>query len=146
MATDIDSYISCSLALNAKVLDLSGKQLGTVPFSYNFLKNIESLYLEGNSLVEIPEQLFLHCPLLKYLDLRNNKLVYLPRSIGRLKGLRTLLLSGNKLKNLPLEIGMYVRAQWNLFTEDTIGITVNRPVQWNLHTEDTNKTAIYRPV
>ena len=41
MATDIDSYISCSLALNAKVLDLSGKQLGTVPFSYNFLKNIE---------------------------------------------------------------------------------------------------------
>ena len=41
MATDIENYVSCSLVLNSKVLDLSGKDLRTIPFSYEFLRNIE---------------------------------------------------------------------------------------------------------
>ena len=66
---------------------------------------LQCLYLEGNSLVDVPEHVLARFKSLKYLDLRNNRLKHLPRAVGGLKALKTLLLSGNQLQALPTELG-----------------------------------------
>uniref|UniRef100_A0A4W3JVS1 Leucine-rich repeat-containing protein 27 n=2 Tax=Callorhinchus milii TaxID=7868 RepID=A0A4W3JVS1_CALMI len=65
----------------------------------------QNLYLEGNVLASLPENLFYQLPNLIWLDLRNNKLTSLPSSIGDHRCLRTLLLEGNPIRKLPVELG-----------------------------------------
>jgi len=43
----------------------------------------QHLYLEGNSLIELPDNFFDRLPALLWLDLRNNQLTALPASVGR---------------------------------------------------------------
>ncbi|XP_072897947.1 uncharacterized protein [Hemitrygon akajei] len=66
---------------------------------------IEHLYLEGNLLQELPEELFDHLPHLVWLDLRKNRLQKIPTRIGNHRCLRTLLLETNPLRELPVELG-----------------------------------------
>ncbi|XP_072110860.1 uncharacterized protein [Mobula birostris] len=66
---------------------------------------IEHLYLEGNLLQELPEELFDHLPRLVWLDLRKNRLQKIPARIGNHRCLRTLLLETNPLRELPVELG-----------------------------------------
>lgn len=62
------------------------------------------LYLENNSLSELPDNVFSFLPHLHWLDVRNNQLTSLPTSIKSHPSLETILLQGNKIEKLPLEL------------------------------------------
>ena len=71
---------------------------------------LQNLYLEGNELTTLPDELFDKLPNLQWLDLRRNYLIRLPTVYtGRHQNLRNLLLEGNNLRTLPLELGESAR-------------------------------------
>ncbi|KAI5107895.1 E3 ubiquitin-protein ligase LRSAM1, partial [Silurus meridionalis] len=72
-------------------------------FLYHF--HFKNLYLEGNELSSLPDNLFSCLPLLLWLDLRNNQLTCLPAHIGQHRRLKTLLLERNPVTKLPVELG-----------------------------------------
>lgn len=106
-------------------LDLSKKNISQFPeqllkfpdlqvniFSMNFnhlmifLFFRQYLYLEGNEITKLPDDLFVRLPNLKWIDLRNNKITRLPSlGLDKTTTLRYLLLSGNLLRTLPVELG-----------------------------------------
>ncbi|XP_067828583.1 E3 ubiquitin-protein ligase LRSAM1-like isoform X2 [Heptranchias perlo] len=86
-----------------KSLDLCKKNLTCL--ECDMPRCIEHLYLEGNLLQELPDELFNHLPQLVWLDLRKNRLQKLPAGIGNHRCLRTLLLETNPLRELPVELG-----------------------------------------
>lgn len=64
------------------------------------------MYLEGNKLSQLPFDLFLRLPKLKWLDLRNNQLTSIPsHGLAKHRSLQHLLLSRNRLRTLPYELG-----------------------------------------
>ncbi|XP_060782207.1 leucine-rich repeat-containing protein 27-like isoform X2 [Neoarius graeffei] len=67
--------------------------------------SLKNLYLEGNELSSLPDNLFSSLPHLLWLDLRNNQLTCLPADIGHHRRLKTLLLEGNPITELPVELG-----------------------------------------
>ncbi|XP_059821254.1 uncharacterized protein LOC132391715 isoform X1 [Hypanus sabinus] len=93
------SHVWCS----DKSLDLCKNNLTCL--SCDIPRCIEHLYLEGNLLQELPEELFDHLPHLVWLDLRKNRLQKIPTRIGNHRCLRTLLLETNPLRELPVELG-----------------------------------------
>nr|CAD7396525.1 unnamed protein product [Timema cristinae] len=64
------------------------------------------VYLEGNLLENLPDNLFLSLPVLKWLDVRNNKLTQFPKTVAYHDNLQVLLLQGNQIQRLPLELGL----------------------------------------
>ncbi|CAH2322858.1 leucine-rich repeat-containing 27 [Pelobates cultripes] len=87
-------------------LDLSKKNLHCLAEDlYKSNRYLQNLHLEGNSLISIPEKLFLQLQHLVWLDLRYNKITSLPQTIGELRYLKYLLLEGNPIKALPVELG-----------------------------------------
>ncbi|XP_067278146.1 leucine-rich repeat-containing protein 27-like isoform X2 [Pseudorasbora parva] len=72
------------------------------------MTHLQSLYLEGNEIGELPERFFASFPSLIWLDLRNNQLKALPVAIGEHTCLKTFLLEGNPLTTLPPELGNLV--------------------------------------
>ncbi|XP_019626356.1 PREDICTED: leucine-rich repeat-containing protein 27-like [Branchiostoma belcheri] len=101
----VKNLISSAQALGADTLDLSRRQLTSIPDEIFRLQDLEYLYLEGNYLSEIPDYFFTYLPNLKWLDLRRNRLKHLPATVGSHRCLKTLLLEGNELTSLPLELG-----------------------------------------
>jgi len=93
---DIDSTITA--------IDLSDKQLGTLPAAVFKNKNIEVLLLADNKLAVLPKEIG-QLKKLKDLNISRNKLAGLPKEIGELKNLTTLDLRSNALTSLPKEIG-----------------------------------------
>ncbi|XP_060599487.1 leucine-rich repeat-containing protein 27-like isoform X3 [Ruditapes philippinarum] len=94
-------------ALGTNTLDLSNKKMRQIPSEILEMPQIEYLYMEGNELSTIPDELFDKLPNLKWLDLRRNYIVRLPSVYtGRHQNLRNLLLEGNNLRTLPLELGL----------------------------------------
>ncbi|KAB5581570.1 hypothetical protein PHYPO_G00177240 [Pangasianodon hypophthalmus] len=90
---------------SSDILYLSRQKLKVIPdyvCKYTLLKN---LYLEGNELSSLPDNLFSRLPYLLWLDLRNNQLTCLPADIGQHRCLKTLLLEGNPITELPVELG-----------------------------------------
>ena len=86
--------------LNLQTLDLSNKQLSTLPhFLYN-LTGLETLNLSHNALVEIDPQIA-NLTKLTHLDLSRNQLETLPREIANLKSLEVLNISWNHIVELP---------------------------------------------
>eukprot|EP00112_Aurelia_sp_Birch-Aquarium-sp1_P010640 Seg2266.3 transcript_id=Seg2266.3/GoldUCD/mRNA.D3Y31 product="Leucine-rich repeat protein SHOC-2" protein_id=Seg2266.3/GoldUCD/D3Y31 len=75
------NLINAAKALNSKKLDLSKRRIMNIPTELQSLQQLEFLYLEGNLLQTLPEELFTCLHQLKWLDLRNNKLLHLPSSI-----------------------------------------------------------------
>ena len=86
------------------ILDLEDNRLNSLPSSIGNLKNLIYIDLEGNRLNSIPESIF-KLKKLEELRLSQNYLESVPRQIGNLKKLRYLGLAGNKLTSLPDEIG-----------------------------------------
>ncbi|XP_066277517.1 helicase POLQ-like isoform X2 [Branchiostoma lanceolatum] len=101
----VKNLISSAQALGADTLDLTRRQLTSIPDELFRLQDLEYIYLEGNYLSEIPDYFFTYLPNLKWLDLRRNRLKHLPSTVGSHRCLRTLLLEGNELTSLPLELG-----------------------------------------
>ncbi|NEO36773.1 MAG: GTPase [Moorea sp. SIOASIH] len=87
-----------------EVLDLSGKQLKTVPESIGKLTNLTTLNLSGTQLTTVPESIGKLTNLTK-LNLSGNQLTIVPESIGKLTNLTELNLSKNQLTTVPESIG-----------------------------------------
>lgn len=87
--------------------DLANQNLTEVPEKVLNLTNLKMLYLEGNGIKEIPDNLFKNLKQLTWLDLRNNRLKTIPSSIIYHTHLETLLLQNNKITRVPLEIGNF---------------------------------------
>ncbi len=88
---------------NATILDLSGKQLTSLPATIDQLTDLRTLDLRNNHLKRLSEVIG-QLPNLQELYLYENQLTSLPESIGRLKHLVILGLSDNQLINLPATI------------------------------------------
>jgi Leucine-rich repeat (LRR) protein len=64
------------------------------------------LYLEGNQISQLPDDLFLRLPNLKWIDLRNNQITQIPAiGLDKHDSLRYLLLGGNLIHSLPVQLG-----------------------------------------
>uniref|UniRef100_A0A6P7FP60 Leucine-rich repeat protein soc-2 homolog n=1 Tax=Diabrotica virgifera virgifera TaxID=50390 RepID=A0A6P7FP60_DIAVI len=87
------------------ICDHSKEKLVVVPQDVLDLTNLKMLFLEGNFITALPENLFRKLPKLMWLDLRNNLLESIPASIAFHEKLENLLLSNNNLHNLPNELG-----------------------------------------
>jgi Leucine-rich repeat (LRR) protein len=95
-------------------LDLSGKNLTSLPSEIGQLTNLRELNLAGyplfgeifggNKLTSLPTEIG-QLTNLRKLNLSSNQLASLPAEIGQLTNLNTLDLRDNKLTSLPAEIG-----------------------------------------
>ncbi|CAH1154330.1 unnamed protein product [Phaedon cochleariae] len=88
------------------VADHSKEKLTVVPKIVMDMTNLKMLFLEGNFLTRLPDDIFWKLPRLMWLDLRNNVLEYVPRSIAHHEHLENLLLTNNNLQALPNELGL----------------------------------------
>ncbi|KAL9983586.1 hypothetical protein ACROYT_G005781 [Oculina patagonica] len=102
----VEQLINTASALGSTTIDLSKKRLTQVPPEVLNLQQLEFLYLEGNAISSLPEELFDCLPNLRWLDLRNNRITEIPPIIGKHRNLRNLLLEGNTIESLPLELGL----------------------------------------
>lgn len=66
------------------------------------------LYLEGNSLKELPGALFKTLTFLQWLDVRKNQLNCLPPDIKFHPNLETILIQRNKMEKLGFELGILI--------------------------------------
>ena len=98
-------------------IDFGGQGLRALSdalFRYTFL---EKLYLNHNSLKEVPPELG-SLKRLIHLDLSGNHLTVLPPEIGLLSNLQKLFIFDNNVKTLPYELGF-------LYSLDLIGVHGN---------------------
>jgi Leucine-rich repeat (LRR) protein len=100
-------YKNLKIALRNKsevvFLNLSEKNLSSLPENIGELKNLKVLNLDRNAIKNFPES-FWELEQLEVLILSRNGLDYLPKEIGRLKNLKKLYISRNNLSSLPNSI------------------------------------------
>ncbi|XP_017551979.2 leucine-rich repeat-containing protein 27 isoform X1 [Pygocentrus nattereri] len=91
--------------VTSHTLYLSRQSLKDIPDYALKCTELKNLYLEGNRIPSLPENMFTSLPNLVWLDLRNNQLTGIPADIGQHRCLKTLLLEGNPVTELPVELG-----------------------------------------
>ena len=74
-----------------------------MPRAYDMLQRLEILYLGGNQLKTLPDEIS-QLRSLTSLNLSNNLLTVLPNNLARLRNIKTLALHGNNLTHLPVEL------------------------------------------
>ena len=86
-----------------KTLDLSGNDFDQLPNEFSKLENLEEVYLNDESKINLPEtlQVLSQLPKLKRLHLENDNITTLPKEILSFKKLEYLYLNDNKLKSVP---------------------------------------------
>ncbi|CAF3551128.1 unnamed protein product [Rotaria sp. Silwood1] len=103
---DLIQFISKAQQQGFNCLDLSKRNIKEFPSQLLDFTTLQYLYLEGNQLVQLPNDLFTRLKNLKWLDLRNNQLTSIPSDdLAKHNFLQYLLLSGNHLQTLPCELG-----------------------------------------
>src|ERR1700678_4352916 len=85
-------------------LDLDNNQLHTIPKELGQLASLQILYLYNNKLQTIPKELG-QLASLQTLDLHNNQLQTIPKELGQLASLQRLYLDNNQLQTIPKELG-----------------------------------------
>mmetsp|Transcript_160 Transcript_160/g.529 ORF Transcript_160/g.529 Transcript_160/m.529 type:complete len:378 (-) Transcript_160:256-1389(-) len=100
----VKSRVAEAMESSGRFLDLAQLRITVLPPPPP-LTALECLFLEGNMIEILPDDIFDKLPSLTYLDLRNNQLAEVPPTIGEHRHLHTLLLAGNALETLPLELG-----------------------------------------
>jgi Leucine-rich repeat (LRR) protein len=136
---DIKKLILSSDYLNLKLLNLSNRELNTLPeeiallenleeldISYNEfevfppvifkLKKLKVLYFHRNRLKIIPDEIKT-IDLVEFIDLSFNKIHTVSEKIGNLVNLEVLDLAGNKITHLPLSLIHLTRIK-RLFLEE----------------------------
>jgi Leucine-rich repeat (LRR) protein len=103
---------------NLKVLSLYGNQLTNLPPEFANLAQLQSLDLGKNRFPEVPPQL-LKLNNLKVLYLTSNRITVVPPALFKLKNLLLLELAGNQLETLPPDVG-------NLTNLMELNLRVNR--------------------
>lgn len=92
---------------DVKTLDYNRTGLTEVPPEvFNFERTLETLYLDGNKITELPRMLF-QCEELRYLDVSDNEIQSLPSLISKLVNLQTLNLSRNCLKHVDIPMNIH---------------------------------------
>jgi len=81
-------------------LDLSGRQLTSLPTEIGNLAALQALYIYNNQLTSLPEG-FGNLAALQVLWIDNNQLTSLPEGFGNLAALQKLRLYNNQLTSLP---------------------------------------------
>ncbi len=89
---------------SGKSVDLSGKQLTTIPESVLNQTDITSLNLSNNQLVTLPSEIG-KLVNLGVLNVENNRLESLPPEVGQLVKLKSADFSNNRILTLPTELG-----------------------------------------
>lgn len=89
-------------------LDLSGNRLTTLPAEIGLLTNLTHLHIRGNQLISLPSEIG-QLSNLNQLIVSNNRLVSLPSEIGNLANLSQLIASGNRLSSLSNSIGLLTK-------------------------------------
>lgn len=85
---------------NEKILNLSKKEIGTLPANIKLLQSAEELTLQYDSLTSIPPELG-NLRSLRILNLFGNPIESLPDTLGNLENLEVLLLGRSKIKAVP---------------------------------------------
>ncbi|RYP34624.1 hypothetical protein DL767_004184 [Monosporascus sp. MG133] len=86
-----------------KLLNLANCQLASIDGSFNHLTNLESLVLDRNYFVSLPNTIG-NMRRLEHFSIANNAVGVLPSEIGCLTELRFLDVRGNNIRKLPMEI------------------------------------------
>ena len=102
-SNEIKDLIREAQRSNVTVLDLSNRNLTSLPLEIRELKNITTLNISGNQLTSLPPEISELINLTK-LDISGNQLTSLPPEISELINLTELSISGNQLTSLPPEI------------------------------------------
>jgi internalin A len=87
-----------------KELLLYDNQLKSIPIELGNLSNLIKLELENNQLISVPAELG-NLSSLELLQLGNNQLTSIPAELGNLSNLTTLYLNDNQLTSVPVELG-----------------------------------------
>lgn len=82
--------------------------------------SLEELYLNNNTITELPTELWKNIPSVAVLDLRNNQITQISEEIELLFSLSTLELGANRLTALPIEIGKLANLQVLSFYRNAI--------------------------
>jgi Leucine-rich repeat (LRR) protein len=101
---------SSSMSGDAKQLDMSGKQLTSLPSDITNQTDVTNLNLSNNQLTTLPTTIA-NMSRLEVLNIENNRLESLPAEIGKLTALKQLDLSNNRLMSLPTELGNLTQLQ-----------------------------------
>ncbi|MCC6563301.1 leucine-rich repeat domain-containing protein [Candidatus Uhrbacteria bacterium] len=96
---------SIAPSIEARELDLSGRNLTAIPSDVFSKRELEHLDVSDNRLTGAPQAEIRHLQNLKTLDLSGNQLTGLPAELGQLANLQVLDVSDNKLTGLPMELG-----------------------------------------
>ena len=96
--------------VDLQILRLNGNFLRALPFELARLRNLEELYLQNNKLEFLPAQV---CALvnLQVLDISYNEINMLPYSVSHLKNIQVLDLAYNNIKVLPESLGFLQRIE-----------------------------------
>ncbi len=89
---------------NLRELDLWGNELTAVPAEIGQLNNLERLYMDNNQLTTVPTEIG-QLSNLTLLDLGFNQLTAVPTEIGQLSSLTLLDLGSNQLTAVPTAVG-----------------------------------------
>uniref|UniRef100_A0A4W4F338 Leucine-rich repeat protein SHOC-2 n=1 Tax=Electrophorus electricus TaxID=8005 RepID=A0A4W4F338_ELEEL len=91
-----------ALKANAKKINLSSRNIDTLPKSFSRLTWVLALQLNNNSLASLPPELQL-CNL-EIISLSDNQLKEIPAELGLLKKLTEINLNNNKLTEIPQQL------------------------------------------
>ena len=99
-------------------LSLFSCGLSTIPKEIELFSSLKKIFIRGNNLNTITEELF-SLPNLEILDLSENQLTDLSKSINFLSSLKELHLESNQLNSLPETIG-------SLISLETLDLSENK--------------------
>ena len=103
-------------------LDLSNQGIRVLPPQIFELTWLEDLVLDGNMLVEIPDEIS-NLKNLRRLSVSENDLMVVPETLGELVGLEKLYLGYNSLSEVPDSIGNLVKlVKLNIAGNDDWGV------------------------
>ncbi|XP_072527671.1 malignant fibrous histiocytoma-amplified sequence 1 isoform X2 [Salminus brasiliensis] len=97
--------ISC--LSNLTELNLSRNELVEFPLEVKQLRNLVKLYMNQNSIKNIPDDILPSLKKLQFLKMSTNRLVKLPSDMGKCQSLTYLNLSNNSLKDLQPLVGLH---------------------------------------
>lgn len=104
---------------NIEKIDLTNKNLGTIPPEISLFHNLLILNLGNNGLTALPPEIWT-LKNLTDLDLSYNSLTSLPSEMNGMKQLIALHLDGNLLSSLPRELGSLKRLQYLYLKENQL--------------------------
>lgn len=101
------------------VLDLTGRNLKSLPPTISAFKNITELYLTSNQLDSLPKEIGSFTKL-RVLYAPNNKISSLPVEIQLLTNLETLNLTNNQLTSIPEQLSSLPKLSTLLLTNNNL--------------------------